>query len=109
MKVQEKRRLKKEEINFEVGDLVLVQLRKQRFPKKKYNKLKLKKVGPCKISRKFSSNAYGIELAYDIGISPIFNVSNLYPFMVEANLRNAPELDNDKIINWEQQLPKGQN
>ena len=55
-------------------------LRKERFPKGTYNKLNLKKIEPCKILRKFSANAYEIELPYDLQISPICNVSNLYPF-----------------------------
>ena len=36
--------LKRREVNFEVGDLVLAHLRKERFPKREYNKLKFKKI-----------------------------------------------------------------
>ena len=58
----------------------MAHLRKERFPKKQYNKLKFKNIGPCKILRNFSANSYEIELPLDVGISPIFKVADLYNY-----------------------------
>ena len=70
-------------LQFEVGDLILEHLRKERFLKGTYNKLKMKKIGPCKVLKKFGANAYEIELLDGIEISLIFNISNLYPYKYE--------------------------
>jgi hypothetical protein len=51
-----------------VGDLVLVHLRKEIFPRGTYNKMKMKKIGSCKILIKFEENVYEIELPDDVGI-----------------------------------------
>ena len=83
----------------------MAHLRKERFPKKQYNKLKFKKIGPCKILRNFSANAYEVELPPDVGISPIFNVAYLYKYEDDG----AKERTTDKEqIDWREQLPLAQ-
>jgi hypothetical protein len=68
------------QLQFEVGDQVLSNLIKERFLRGTYSKLKLKKIGPCKILRRFGENAYEIELPKDVVISPILNIVDMYPY-----------------------------
>jgi len=62
--------------------------------------MKMKKIGPCKILRKFEANAYKIEFPDDVGISPIFNVAYLYPYMMD----NTWDIDGQEEIQWKQQM-----
>jgi hypothetical protein len=61
----------------------------------------MKKIGPCKVLKKFGVNAYEIELPDGIGIYPIFNISELYPYRageVETG-------DEHLVIQWTKQIP----
>ena len=99
--------MNRKEENFEVGDMVLSHLRKERFPKGEYNKLKMKKIGPCKVLRKFSLNPYELELPPGIGISPIFNVVDLYSYTADDSTQTSANLDHDegKEQQWLKQMP----
>ena len=56
----------------------MVHLRKEQFPVGTYNKLKMKKFGPCKIVKRHGSgNSYEVELPSKLNISPIFNILDL--------------------------------
>jgi hypothetical protein len=79
----------------------LAHLRKERFPRGTCNKLNMNKIGPCNILRKFDANAYRIELPDGVGISSIFNVSDLYPY----RKYDREGSEKKEKIQWEKQMP----
>jgi hypothetical protein len=61
----------------------------------------MKKIGPCKVIRKFGANTYEIELPDGVGISSIFNVAYLYPYKVEEVGAKVEQEE----IQWKKQMP----
>jgi hypothetical protein len=98
-----KRRLDqhRRQLQFEVGDLILEHLRKERFPRGTYNKMKMKKIESCRVLRKFGANTYEIELPDGIVISTIFNISYLYPYKAEETGTGSEQ----PVIQWTKQMP----
>ena len=80
-------------------------MRKERFPRGTYNKLKMKNIGPCKFIRKSGANAYEIELTDGVRILVIFNVADLYPYKAEET--GAEE--EQKEVQWTKQMPVAEN
>jgi hypothetical protein len=61
----------------------------------------MKKIGPCRVLKKFGENAYEIELSDGIRISSIFNVADLYPYRPGEVATGTEE----PVIQWMKQLP----
>jgi hypothetical protein len=71
---------------FEVGDLVWLHLRKDRFPDLRKSKLMPRADGPFRVLEKINDNAYKLELpAYFGSVSPTFNIADLKPYIGEED------------------------
>ena len=86
-------------MKFELGDMILAHIIKERFPRGEYNKLKMKKIGPCKVLHMFLANAYELELPPGIGISPIFKVAFFYSYTVDDSIQTSGNIDHNEDKN----------
>ncbi|KAK8947266.1 hypothetical protein KSP39_PZI006860 [Platanthera zijinensis] len=67
--------------HLKVGDLVMVRLIPERLPTGTLKKLADRRAGPFRLIKKLGDNAFLLELPPDWGISPVFNVSDLTPYI----------------------------
>ncbi|PKU67930.1 hypothetical protein MA16_Dca006965 [Dendrobium catenatum] len=72
--------LHRRHVSFEPGDLVLIRLRKDRFPTGANSKLSPCKFGPVPILKRINDNAYVVDLPDTMHTSKTFNVSDLFPY-----------------------------
>ena len=71
----------KQPMIFNIGDLVWLHLRKDRFPNERKSKLLPQADGPFKVLARYNNNAYKIDLPSDkYNMSDIFNVKDLSPY-----------------------------
>jgi hypothetical protein len=68
---------------FEHGELIWLHLRKDRFPTLRKFKLMPHADGPFKVLEQINDNAYNLDLPADFGVSPIFNITYLKPYLGE--------------------------
>ena len=68
----------------------------------------MKKIGPLKILHKFGNNTYEFEIPLDLGISPIFNVCDLFPYKSTHAHIDQYSLTHIEGLDWIQDLPNCQ-
>jgi hypothetical protein len=84
-------------LDFEPGDLVWLHLRKEWFPGLRNSKLMPRADGLFKVLEKINENAYKLDLPADFGVSPIFNIADLKPYLGEE----------DELVSRTTQMKKG--
>jgi hypothetical protein len=89
----------RKKVVFEPGDWVWLHLRKERFPEKRRSKLLPRGDGPFQVMERINDNAYKLDLPGEYGVSASFNVADLSPFDVGADLRTNPSQEGKNDAN----------
>ena len=73
--------INKQPVIFNIGDLVWLHLRKERFRNECKSKLLPRDDGPFQVLARYNNNAYKIDIPRDkYNVSDIFNVKDLSPY-----------------------------
>ena len=73
--------INKQPMVFDIGDLVWLHLREDRFPTERRSKFLSRADGPFKVLARYNSNAYKIDLPRNkYNVSDVFNVKDLSPY-----------------------------
>jgi len=85
--------INKQPMVFNIGDLVWLHLRKERFPQEHKSKLRPRADGPFKVLARYNDNAYKIDIPRDkYNVSDIFNIKDLSPFHGDEELDPRTDL-----------------
>jgi hypothetical protein len=77
---------KRRPMSFDVGDQVMVYLRKERLPAGVHGKLMQRRYVPFSILKKINDNAYVVDLPREMNISNTFNMADLSLYHLEQAL-----------------------
>jgi hypothetical protein len=75
----------RKQLDFASGDLVWLHLRRERFPDLRKCKLMPRDDGLFNVLEKINDNAYKLYLPAEFGVSPIFNIADLKPYLREED------------------------
>ena len=78
---------RRKKIIFVPGDWVWVHFHKEKFPNQRKIKFDERGDGPFQVLERINNNAYKIDLLGEYGVSATFNISDLSPFDMDADLR----------------------
>jgi hypothetical protein len=93
----------RKQLIFKHGELVWLHLRKNRFPSLRKSKLMPRADRLFKVLERINDNAYKLDLSVDFGVSPIFNIADLKPYLgdddeLESRTTQMQEGEDDEDI-----------
>ena len=82
-------------LTYQVGDMVMVRLRPERYAMEKAHKLHPRAAGPFPVRQVINPNAYDIEIPPEWGISSTFNIGDLVAYQGPLEVPTEPGLPPD--------------